>query len=363
MPEPIGEHLLLSADRLEAAVRTVVLAGGSSDYEAELVATNLVGANLAGHDSHGIGMIPRYASALVAGGLRVNQHPTVRVDAGAILTIDGNRGYGQVIGKETMELAIERARQHGSSIVGLSRAHHLARIGQWAEQAAEAGLVSIHFVNVMTRPLVAPWGGSDARHGTNPFCVGVPRRDAPPIVLDFATSRIAQGKARVAYNKRVPVPPGTVIDDAGRPTTDPRFAVLRPLGALLPFGEHKGSGLALICEILGGALAGGGTWHQPDDGRIDVVNGMLSVLIDPSRLGTAETLFDETDRFVEWFKASAAADGFDRVRIAGEPERESRARRLAEGIPVDRNTWEEIVAAGEKLGVHRGSVERAAAVD
>jgi uncharacterized oxidoreductase len=357
---PTGECVVLSAERLATAVHAVVRAGGSDEYEAALVASNLVEANLAGHDSHGVGMVPRYAGALVEGGLVANRHPAVAVDAGALLSVDGQRGYGQVIGKEAIDLAIERARRHGSCIAAIANSHHLGRIGQWAEQAAAAGLVSIHFVNVLTRPIVAPWGGSDARHGTNPFCVGVPRRDAPPVVLDFATSRIAQGKTRVAHNRGVAAPEGAVIDDRGRPTRDPRFAVVPPFGALMPFGEHKGSGLALVCELLGGALTGGGTWHRPSDGRINVCNGMLSVLIDPAALGTGESLFEQTDRFVEWITASPVAEGFDRVRIAGEPEREMRAARLAAGIPIDRTTWGEILQAGAKLGVAPAEVERCA---
>jgi uncharacterized oxidoreductase len=141
--------------------------------------------------------------------------------------------------------------------------------------------VSIHFVNVLSRPIVAPFGGRDARIGTNPFCVGIPRLGRDPIVLDFATSKIAQGKTRVAYNKGIAVEPGTLIDDRGEPTTNPRYTVVEPIGALLPFGEHKGAGLALICELLGGALAGGETARAVSDGRRRVLNSMFSILVDP----------------------------------------------------------------------------------
>ena len=173
-----------------------------------------------------------------------------------MLTLDGNAGYGQVMGYEAMELGAERAKRNGVCVMGLSNAHHIGRIGHWAEQCIDHGLVSIHFVNVLARPIVAPFGGRDARHGTNPLCVGIPRPGKDPIVLDFATSKIAQGKTRVAYNKGEQLAPNTIIDDHGNPTTDPRFTVIEPSGAILPFGEHKGSGLALICELLGGALLG-----------------------------------------------------------------------------------------------------------
>ncbi len=350
----MAQQTTIRSQALTEAIAAIVAAAGSSAGEAREVAHNLVTANLTGHDSHGVGMIPRYIDAVIEGGLLVDRTPSVRLDAGCLLALDGERGYGQTIGRKSMEMGIARAREHGACILSLANAHHLGRIGHWAEQATAAGLVSLHFVNVMTRPSVAPWGGSDARFGTNPCCIGIPLRDQPPMILDFATSAVAQGKMRVAHNKGEKVPPGRLIDDAGRPTDDPRYVVIPPWGALLPFGEHKGSGLAVACELLGGALTGGGTWHQPHDGSRRVYNGMLTVLIDPARTGAgADSFFGESAAFVESLRQSPPAEGFDRVRIAGEPEREHRTRRLAEGIPVDETTWQEILAAGEKVGQTR----------
>ena len=352
-------HTVQSAP-LAAAVRAIVAAAGSHEAEAELVADNLVEANLRGHDSHGVGMVPRYIDAVLEGGLAVNAHVAVRQDSGALLTLDGQRGYGQVIGGEAMALGIARAREHGVCVVGLAHSHHLGRIGHWAEQCIASGLVSIHFVNVLSTPVVAPFGGRDARLGTNPFCVGIPRPGGDPIVLDFATSKIAQGKTRVAHNKGEPIEPGILIDNHGEPTTDPRFAVIEPRGALLPFGEHKGGGLALICELLGGALAGGDTGRAVTDGRRRVLNSMFSILVDPERLGTAANLAREMEGFVAYSTASPPQAGVDRVRTPGEPERETRAKRMKEGIAVDAVTWGEIVAAGEKVGVAAARTEATA---
>jgi uncharacterized oxidoreductase len=351
------ETHIFRADALAAAVRVIVAAAGSSEREADAVAANLVEANLRGHDSHGVGMVPRYVDAVLEGGLVVNGHVAVRADSGALLTLDGQSGYGQVIGAEAMALGIERAKRHGVCVVGLAHSHHLGRIGHWAEQCIDAGLVSIHFVNVLARPIVAPFGGRDARLGTNPFCVGIPRPGGEPIVLDFATSKIAQGKTRVAYNKGLRLEPGTIIDNLGNPSTDPRFTVIEPSGALLPFGEHKGAGLALICELLGGALAGGSTCGPVADGRRRVLNSMFSIIVDAERLGTAANLAREMESFVAWATASPPMAGTDRVRTPGEPERETRVARLAAGVPVDAVTWNEIVAAGVKVGVAGGVVE------
>ena len=324
--------------------------------EAASVAANLVLANLSGHDSHGVGMLPRYVDAVLEGGLKPNTSVRVVLDTGSLLTLDGQRGYGQIVGEEAMALGISRAQTHGSCIVTLANAHHLGRIGHFAEMAVAQGLVSLHFVNVMSRPVVAPFGGADGRFGTNPCCIGVPLKGREPFVLDFATSRVAQGKMRVAHNEGRRVEPGTLIDEHGRATTDPGVVVVPQsnglFGALMAFGEHKGYGLAVACELLGGALTGSGTWHQPTDPAVRAVfNGMLSILINPAKLGTQVTFEQEALAFVDWLQAGPVAPGFDAVQIAGDPERAYRKQRQAEGIAVDAQTWQEIVAAGHKVGV------------
>jgi uncharacterized oxidoreductase len=347
-------------DRLTAAIHLVVRGFGSSEDEVRLVAGNLIEANLTGHDSHGIGMLPRYAEAYLEGGLFPNQHVSTVVDTGALLRLDGQAGFGQVVGREAMAMGIERARRHGSCIVALGNAHHIGRIGAWAEQATAAGLVSIHLVNVVARNVVAPFGGGDARFGTNPVCIGVPVAGREPVILDFATSMIAQGKTRVAHNKGEPVAQGCLIDDQGRDTQDPRYSVIPPWGALLTFGAHKGYGLAVVCELLGGALAAGLTQRDADASRRRVLNGMFSVLVDPAALGGTEGFEREAAAFIDWVRASPPRAGVDRVMVAGEPERASRVRRRAEGIPVDLTTWQEILDAARKLGVDPGAVEAAA---
>ena len=179
-------------------------------------------------------------------------------------------------------------------------------------------------------------------------------------MLDFATSRIAQGKTRVAHNKGVELEPGTIIDNEGKPTVNPRYTVIPPYGAILPFGEHKGSGLALVCEILGGALSGGQVVKGPSDGKYNVLNGMLSIVIDPDKLGTGENLAREVESFVAWHTGSPPGPGVDKVKIAGEPERETKKKRLAEGIPVDPTTWQDILESGKKFGLDQAAIEKIA---
>jgi uncharacterized oxidoreductase len=350
----------IAVDALQRAMHLLARGFGSEEAEAQAVCGNLIEANLTGHDSHGIGMFPRYADSFLEGGLKPNAHVRTLLDAGAMLRLDGQAGFGQVVGAEAMALAIARARTHGCCVMALGNAHHLGRIGAWAEQAAAADLVSLHFVNVISRGIVAPYGGSDARFGTNPFTAAIPLRGREPLILDFATSVIAQGKTRVAHNKGEPVPPDHLLDHEGRPTRDPRYSVIEPFGAILTFGAHKGYGMAVICELLGGALAAGATQHTNDTSKKRVLNGMLTVLIDPAKIADRDAYEREALTFVDWVTASPPRAGFDRVRIAGEPERESRAKRLKAGVPVDATTWQEILNAAEKLGVDPRRVHAAA---
>jgi hydroxycarboxylate dehydrogenase B len=327
--------LIVRKEALIRAIDAVVAAGGSEPREAKLVAENLVMANLLGHDSHGVGMIPRYIDALLEGGLAANQHPKATVDTGALLALDGCKGYGQSIGFEAMQMAIERAKRHGACVMTVANSHHLGRIGHWAEMAVAEGLVSIHFVNVISHARVAPYAGMDARFGTNPVCIGIPLPGEAPFLLDMATSAVAQGKMRVAHNKREKVKPGLLIDDKGNPTEDPRYAVVPPLGAILAYEESS---------------------------KQRVLNGMLALVIDPERLGNAAPFASESRQFVDWLRKGRVAPGHDKVRIAGEPEREVRAQREKDGIPVDDNTWQEIIAAGAKVKVPRPALEKLAGV-
>lgn len=359
---PPERELTLSAAALEALSFRLIRAGGSSEAEASRVAHNLVLANLSGHDSHGVGMLPRYVASLRAGVLQTNRHARIELDTASLLRVDGAAGYGQVVGYEAMQLGIERALASGVCVVALHHAHHLGRIGHFAEQCLEAGLVSLHFVNVVARPIVAAFGGRDARSGTNPVCIGVPRRKDEPLLLDFATSRIAQGKTRVAHNQGRRIAPGMLLDAEGDPSTDPRHAVVAPFGALLPFGEHKGFGLAVVAELLGGALTGGPTSQAPATGSPGIINGMFSVLVDAQRLGTSESFERQASAYADWVRASRVSEGTC-VMLPGDFERAKRRERRRDGILVDRGTFLEILAAGEALGLAAAECRRLAGVE
>lgn len=335
---PIFQHAYL---RQFVADKLIHL--GVTSEAADLVADNLVDACLKGHDSHGVTMLPRYIAAIKEGGLLPHALASVVLDAGALVSFDGGQGFGQVVGRQAMAVGIERARDYGVAVIGLANAHHLGRIGAWAEQAAQAGLVSIHFANVNSRSPVMPWQGTKARLGTNPFCVGVPvASGGHPLILDFATSIIAGNKARLAWNAGKALAPGCAVDHEGNPTLDPRWIMTEPFGALLPFGQHKGSGLSVVCSLLGAALTGGLTERHDNRHTQRILNSMLSIIIDPGKLGGAQNYSQEIDGLLEWVRSSRDDDA---LLLPGDAEENSYRQRLRQGIDIDDTSWAQLTAA------------------
>ena len=348
-----ADAVVVAPDRLRDTVSRILVAAGTLETDAIVVADHLVQSNLSGHDSHGAGMLPFYVRGIRSGALDPRAHAVVEDGGGGILRADGRRGFGQVVAREATAAAMERARTSGVALVALRNASHVGRVGTYGEQAAALGFLSIHFVNVIGHtPLVAPFRGSDARFSTNPFCVTLPRAGgAPPLVLDFATSIVALGKTRVALNRGEQMADGVLIDAEGRPTRDPGVMWRSPRGAILPFGLHKGYGLALMCELLAGAVAGGGTSATVPLEPERIGNSMFSIVVDPLRFGAAEAIEREVRAVVDSVKASPPADPALPVLVAGEPERMARAERARTGIAIERATWDEIRTAAASVGI------------
>ena len=340
-----------SPESLTALATRIFVAAGWPEDEARECADHLVLANLSGHDSHGVAMIPVYIGAFSAGLLRPENRPVTRSESAPFLVIDANLALGQPTANAAIRRAIAMAEAGGACILNLLNAHHIGRVGHYAETAAAAGLVSLFWVNVAGRaPIVAPHGARQSRFGTNPHTVGVPNGDAP-LILDFATSRMAHGKARVALNAGRQVPEGYLLDHEGNPTTDPASVFGQPLGALLSFGEHKGAGIGVMAEILGAALGGGPIMPRTPPGA-SVINSMLAILIDPGRLDPNAA--DRTRRVEEvatFQRAARPRDGVDKVRSPGDREREIRAERRRDGIPLDDGTWQLLREAAARVGV------------
>ncbi len=351
-------------DTLRPYVAAIFEAAGCTPAEAGRIAFHLVSANLAGHDSHGVIRVPRYVQWLAEGKVRAGQTPTIVLESATHAVLDGNTGFGQTIGPIAVDLGIAKAKAAGLAVVTLRNSGHIGRIGDWAERAAEAGLVSIHFVNVGMGEIVAPFGGTQRRFGTNPFCIGVPQPEGPPLLLDFATSIVAEGKVLVASNGGKPIPADALVTADGRMSGDPAdfygpidgTAQRDPgngTGALRAFGDHKGSAIAFMCEILAGCLAGSPTAGPiPGEKRGGIVNGMVSIYLDPTHFGAAH--FTQTARdFADYVRATRPALEGGEVLVPGDAEARTRAARTQDGIPLQEGTWAAIRATGDALDVPR----------
>lgn len=335
---------------LRPFILAIFRAAGSHEAEAAAIADHLLGANLAGHDSHGVGMIPAYMYHLRNGWVRPNQLPVRAGGTDPFAVFDARMGYGQPALLHVMEAAADIVARHGVAVTTLRNAQHVGRIGAYAERLLEHGLVSLHFVNaVYDVPTVAPYLGSTARLMTNPVCIAVP--GTRPLLLDYATATIALGKVRVAWNKGVPVAPGRLVDHRGQPTTDPSVLFEEPRGAQTAFGEHKGWALAFMAEVLGGALTGGPRSGDGFGKPRGLVNGVFSVVLEPGRLVDTDWLEGAITTLVDYVRASPPADPAHPVQVPGEAEDLARAERGRDGIPIDRTTWRQIVGCAGALNV------------
>jgi uncharacterized oxidoreductase len=337
---------LVHAAELTRLVTAIMRAAGCADKEAATIARRLVDSNLVGHDSHGVLRVAKYLEWMREGWLRINQTPTIVFESEAIAIVDGNRGFGQVVGEFAGALGTRKATKTGIAMVGLRNCGHLGRVGDWAELAAAAGQVSLHFLNTSGAQRVAPFGGSDRRLSTNPITIGVPVENGDPIIVDMTTSMAAEGKLMVAVNRGESVPEGWIIDKEGMPTTDPRD--FYDGGALLTIAAHKGSALSIVTDLLAGAIS---TGRSSDPTDTILRNNMLSIYIAPKIYDREGTVAREAKRFVEWVKASPPAKSGDRVLLPGEIERVTRAKRLSDGVPIDDATWASLIAAAESAGI------------
>jgi len=356
----------LKVQKLIGFVADIFSRAGSSKAEAERIANYLTTANLTGHDSHGVIRVPQYVKWAKEGAIIPDQTIKLLVDTASLAVIDGGFGYGQTVTPQAVKVGIDKAKANGLSAMTLKNSGHLGRVGDWAEMAAAEGLVSIYFVNAAGSVLVAPYGGVARKLSTAPYCVGIPRPGQGPVVLDFATSIVAEGKVMVASRGGKKLPKGALVDEDGSMSEDPHvlYGPYEPegprvhaqgKGAIRAFGDHKGSGLALICELLGGALTGNGA--TKNDRRFS--NGMLAIYIDPKVVDTEHFFDGEVARYIAYFKDSKLAQGHDAVLIPGEPEAAMRTERTKNGVPLTEDTWNSIAATARLVGIDEAAVKNA----
>jgi len=343
---------IIPADKLAQFAIALLKAGGVSDDEAQIVAKSLIVANLMGHDSHGVMRIPYYLDGVAKGETKLDASFTVIKETPSLLQADGNWGFGQTLARRLTERLISKARESGVALGTLIHSGHIGRLGEYCEQAAAAGMVSLLMVNTHgVARRVAPPGGKASRLGTNPIAIGVPHPDGT-LVMDFGTSATAEGKVRVKRIAGQQCPDGWLLDREGRPTNDPNSLYADPPGTIRPFGgdqPHKGFALGLMVEIFAGALSGGVCIREKPINQIG--NCVFALVIDPRHVGGGEHVAGEVLDLVNFIRSCPKVDGVSEILLPGDPERKTAAQRGAAGIPLDEGNWTALTKLAEELKV------------
>jgi hydroxycarboxylate dehydrogenase B len=358
--------LRIKVEPLSRLIQAIFQSAGCEDDESERIARHLIDANLTGHDSHGVIRTGRYVQWIGEGKVIPGKHLRILNETDVMAMVDGQQGFGQTVGREATQLGMAKAAEAGIAVIALRNSGHLGRIGAWAEMAAKANQVSVHFVNVRSSLLVAPFGGVERRMSTAPFTVGVPVPGEDPIILDFATSAVAEGKALVSFKGGKPLPPNVLIGADGGHTNDPSVLYgpqeegkfpnpLNGPGALRAMGDHKGSGLAFMCELLAGAFTGSGCAGPPPR---PFANGMLSIYMNVDVFHSDNGFADEVRQYVDFFRSSKAEADDGTVMIPGDPERKARHERLEKGVLFSADTWESILATAATVGLDAGKTDQ-----
>ena len=343
---------------LETMVARIFVSAGCSSDEASAIARGLVDSDCCGHASHGVVRVTRYLQWMREGKLKINQAPTVLLETPVLAMLDGNRGFGQVLAPAAVDLGVAKAKENGIGLIALRQSGHLGRIGDWAERAAREGIISIHFVNVRGHPLVAPFGSHERRMSTAPIAMGIPAGQGADIILDFATALVAEGKVLVAAKSGREIDGQPLVDAQGCPSGDPTvlYGMITGDGPLLPsngkgairaFGRHKGSGLALMCEILAGVLTGSGN-TKGDKHVGDVWSGMLSLFIDAGHLN--ENFCAELREYIAYFTNARPSEEGGAVLVPGDPERHRREEAIRNGIELPIGVWQDLQEAAGQVG-------------
>ena len=337
----------INPETLKDLVAQIFQAAGATEAGARLVAESLVLSSLVGHDSHGVIRVQQYLDHIAAGEIIPDAQPRITQETPTATFIDANWGFGQIAAHFAIEKTVEKTQAQGLTATGITHCNHIGRVGEWVHMAADAGIICLAFCNGgRLGGSVAPFGGMGRALSTNPFAAGVPVAGRSPVVIDFATSTVAEGKLRVARNRGQSIPEGLILDREGRPTTDPN--AYYEGGMLLTAAGHKGYGLALLVDLLGGVLTGRGCPSFPN---FRFGNGVLFVGIAPSIFRPTEEFLADAATLCAAMKAVPPAQGFEEVLLPGEPEERTAARRQREGIPVDDVTWENLQAAAARFGI------------
>lgn len=349
-PKMSAAEILVSAKNLTCLVERILEALGVPHARSSLVATSLVAANLRGVDSHGVQLLPYYAEQLEWGDMDALAEGHVVSENRSCLLYNGDNGIGQVISEVCCAHAVRIASQSGMAMVVARESNHFGAAAFWAQKMSAVGQIGIVMCNAS--PMVPPWQAKAPRLGTNPICMSVPGGEENPWLLDMATTTVAAGKIfKASIHGQKTIPPGWAMDAEGVPTRDTETALK---GLLMPLGGYKGSGLAMMAEILCAVLGGGAMSTEVGGIRIrgkKMRTSQMFMAIDVGRFLPLEEFRARMDRLVRTIKSAPPAAGYDEVLVAGDPEWRAEEERRSNGIRLGAGTWQMLVDAAERLGV------------
>ncbi len=331
----------IQADRLQEIASQLLQAAGASEEEATITSKHSIGANLAGHDSHGIIQIPTYIDRIKREHIIPGAPFEIVKETPTTTVVDGNWGFGYVVSERAMQMTIDKAQQNSIAAATVFRQSHVGRVADYPIMAANAGMIGIMTADSgRSAKSVAPFGGREARLGTNPLCIAMPSNLEGPMFIDMATSAVAAGKLSVAVARNAPIPEGWLLDKDGHQTTDP--GALRQGGVMLPLGGpegHKGYGLSTMIEIFSGVLTGLGFGHDPSGRHND---GCFMAAFKVEAFRSLEEFKEEVTEFAAYLKDTPLAEGFTEIYYPGELEHLRTQQKLQEGIFVEDSTWEQL---------------------
>ncbi len=341
----------VQADKITELGIEIFTKQGASLEKATFLVETLVEANLTGHDSHGVYYYTRYSDRIKQGYLKVNEEPEIVKETPGTAFIDGKWTFGQITARKLVQTAVDKAKENMVAAVGAYNCNHIGRIGYYTSWAAKQGIIATFYVNV-GNPIVSVYNGLGKTFGTNPYSASVPTGGDTPFLVDYATSVVAAGKLSVASAKGAKIPTHWTKDQYGRVNDDPN--ILKQGGWLLPFGEYKGYGLQMVCELLGAVLTGSrvgpsGVELPPSP------NGIFMMAVNPDAFIGLDEFMKNTDTLLEQVKNWPALGG-KRVMVPGMPEQETKEKRLKEGIELPETTWSEILALCEELGIDADAI-------
>ncbi len=349
------------APTVETFIAAIFRAVGADEAIAAEVAHHLVDAELCGHDSHGILRAARYVELIESGGLYPNAHPTIVRERATGAVFDAQQSFGIYSTRVALDWTLEAARTHGLGAAAIRHSTHVGRLGAYTERAASQGMIAVVTLGFAGPGIggVVPFGGKRGFLSTNPWSFGFPSADGAPFVYDAATSAIPEGKVVAARAKNIPVPPGTIVDKDGNPTTNPKDH--HDGGNLLPLGGeffgHKGFGLGLAAAMMGGLaiiddpepILPAGPRRIPNPHGL--MAGVFVLAIDPELFGERERYAQLVADNLNALRAQEPARGFTAVVAPGEPEARSRAARLRDGLEIPATIWNELTDLGKRYGV------------